>query len=77
MVVHGCPMVILSQKLKLMKNAFKIWKNEIFGDVHKMVATAYYELDSLQQHIDKVTYSEDLHERELIALKNLSTWLIF
>lgn len=48
-----------------------------FGDVHRMVATAYYELDSLQQHVDEVGYSNDLHERKLIGQKNLSTWLIF
>lgn len=32
--VYGCPMSVLSEKLKKLKNEFKIWNKSVFGDVH-------------------------------------------
>lgn len=37
---YGCPMVVLSQKLKALKKELKVWNKEVFGDVNLRVDLA-------------------------------------
>jgi len=45
-------MFILSQKLKMLKEALKLWNKNTFGDVHSQVTLAYKDLDEIQLKID-------------------------
>jgi hypothetical protein len=56
--VSGCPMFILSQKHKLLKEALKVWNKKTFGDVHSQVSLAYKELADIQMNIDAVGSSD-------------------
>ena len=40
--IIGCPMLILSQKLKMLKEALKLWNKNTFGDVHSQVTLVSY-----------------------------------
>lgn len=67
----GCPMFILSQKLKASKSAFKVWNKKTFGDVHMMVSSAQDKLDLVQQQISECGYFDLLHDEEDSAHKEL------
>ncbi|MCH81555.1 hypothetical protein A2U01_0002345, partial [Trifolium medium] len=43
-VVLGCPMFILSKKLKILKDKLKTWNKECFGNVHSLVSSAELKL---------------------------------
>lgn len=47
----GCPMYILSQKLKNLICQLKSWNKEVFGDVHLMINPAQAEVDLVQDQI--------------------------
>jgi hypothetical protein len=49
--VVGCPMYILSQKLKLLKSRLKVWNKESFGNVDDAVRTAEQTLHNIQNNI--------------------------
>jgi len=62
----GCPMYILSEKLKHLKQALKLWNVNTFGNVHNQVKNAKDKVDKIQEEIDSVGHSDDL----MLAEKN-------
>ncbi|XP_019413999.1 PREDICTED: uncharacterized protein LOC109325854 [Lupinus angustifolius] len=66
-----CPMSILSQKLKNLKNEFKVWNVEIFGNVHQMVKFAMAVVDSIQNYISDIGPNEEVLEEERLAKSSL------
>lgn len=60
-------MIILTQKLRAVKEALKIWNKEIFGGVHSIVKSAQADLDLIQNEIDSKGFSEELISAEKIA----------
>lgn len=58
--VAGCPMFILSQKLKYLKSILKCWNKEHFGNVHDKVYLAEEVVNKIQEHISNAGYSDDL-----------------
>ncbi|XP_045787801.1 uncharacterized protein LOC123883120 [Trifolium pratense] len=65
--IYGCPMFILSQKLKTLKSHLKNWNNNVFGNVHLKVEETATHLDLIQQHIDATGYNDILMEQERVA----------
>lgn len=63
----GCPMSIVSQKLKALKAELKSWNMMVFGNVHNRVRTASELVDNIQQQIDLFGPSEILLDREAEA----------
>jgi hypothetical protein len=50
----GCPMYILTRKLKLLKEKLKSWNKETFGNVHDYVTTAETKLQQIGMSVVKV-----------------------
>lgn len=48
----GCPMYVLSQKPKCLKAELKVWKKQVFGNVHLKVEKAMAKLEFFQDKID-------------------------
>jgi hypothetical protein len=69
--VIGCPMFILTKKLKLLKEKLKIWNKECFGNVHDYVVSAEQNLQSIQSQIQNNGPSDDLLNIECEAHKKL------
>ena len=73
--VVGCPMYVLSQKLKMLKDKLKVWNKEIFGDIHVQVKDATTKLDAIQEEIDREGHTNMLMEQEKQAQINLENVL--
>ncbi|GAU35456.1 hypothetical protein TSUD_364120 [Trifolium subterraneum] len=58
--IIGCPMYILSTKLKRLKDKLKVWNKEIFGNVHDGVKEAEQQLQNIQQQIHDFGHSDHL-----------------
>ena len=58
--VVGCPMFILNQKLKTLKQNLKIWNKMVFGNVNILVKEAEQKLVSIQADIDINGVSDSL-----------------
>lgn len=75
--ISGCPMYILSQKLKNLKAILKVWNKEVFGDIHGMVRSAQTNLNGVQQQISVFGYSDELNEQEILAQNKLDQTLSY
>jgi hypothetical protein len=69
--IYGCPMFILSKKLKLLKEKLRTWNKESFGNVHELVSSAELKLQSIQNQIQTSGPSDMLLIEELDAHKRL------
>jgi len=65
--VVGCPMLILSTKLKNLKAKLKIWNKEVFGNIHESVSTAEANLNHIQSQINLNGHSDPLLNLEKAA----------
>jgi len=71
--IVGCPMFVLNQKLKILKQKLKIWNKIVFGNVHNLVKEADKKLSIVQSNIDLLGISDSLmeeHKAAQIALEN-------
>jgi hypothetical protein len=66
-VVVGCPMYILTQKLKMLKAKLRVWNKSCFGNVHDNVIAAEVKLQQIQQQIQQNGYSYALLNEEKLA----------
>jgi exonuclease III len=66
-VIVGCPMFILSQKLKILKEKLKVWNKTCFGNVHENVNSAELKLQQIQQQIQDSGHTDALLNEEKIA----------
>ncbi|GAU41845.1 hypothetical protein TSUD_177560 [Trifolium subterraneum] len=66
-VIVGCPMYILSQKLKTLKEKLNAWNKENFGNVHDYVFNAKQNLHQIQDKIQLHGHTDDLLSEEKIA----------
>jgi hypothetical protein len=57
-LVVDCPMFILSQKLKFLKQKLKVWNKDRFGNVHNLVKHSEIELQVIQERIDSSGHSD-------------------
>lgn len=73
--VVGCPMYILSRKLKILKENLKTWNKVTFGNIHSQLKLATQKLDDIQADIDRLGYNDHLMEQEKIAQINLENML--
>lgn len=62
--LFGCPMAILSQKLKALKKELKVLNRDVFGDINNNVQAAQAEVDQIQCIIDSSSYDDNLHNEE-------------
>jgi len=62
--IIGCPMFVLSEKLKLLKAALKQWNKDTFGNVNDQVLTAKQNLDNIQDEIDTLGPTDNLMLQE-------------
>lgn len=65
--ILGCPMRVLSQKLKNLKAKLKSWNKGTFGDVHIRVDKAMKELNQIQELMDNAGFFDNLFEQEKSA----------
>ncbi|GAU13228.1 hypothetical protein TSUD_245980 [Trifolium subterraneum] len=75
-VVNGCPMYVLSQKLKSLKANLKSWNKDSFGNIHSNVKQAYQNADDIHNLIDSNGPNELLLDQEKIAQINLEKALL-
>jgi exonuclease III len=66
-VVVGCPMFVLSQKLKNLKAKLKVWNKVTFGNVHDLVTTTELKLQQIQSQIQENGHSDALLLEEKLA----------
>jgi hypothetical protein len=62
--VVGCPMFILNQKLKSLKQKLKIWNKTVFGNINILVKEAEQKLISIQAKIDINDASDALLDQQ-------------
>jgi hypothetical protein len=62
--IIGCPMYILSEKLKLLKLELITWNKNIFGNVHDHVSLVVKKLDSIQEEINVRGCLDELFDQE-------------
>jgi hypothetical protein len=62
--VIGCPMFVLSRKLKMLKTKLKSWNKECFGNVHDVINTAEQNLQLIQDQIHHIGHTDTLAEQE-------------
>jgi ribonuclease HI len=65
--VVGCPMFILTQKLKLVKDKLKTWNKTCFGNVTDLVCSAELKLSHIQAQIQAHGHSDALLLEENLA----------
>lgn len=59
------------RKLRPLKNTFKDWNKNDFGNVHENVNKALSMVDQIQQQISSIGFSDELHEAEIKAQLDL------
>lgn len=69
--VIGCPMFILTKKLKILKDKLKIWNKEVFGNVHDYVKQSELNLSLIQDQIHSDGPSDSLLNLEKNAQSDL------
>ncbi|CAL0306454.1 unnamed protein product [Lupinus luteus] len=69
--VIGCPMYVLSQKLKLLKSDLRIWNKNIFGDVHQRVSLAKANVEAIQNCIQNSDPDTSMQDQEDLAQSEL------
>ncbi|PNX60507.1 hypothetical protein L195_g051967 [Trifolium pratense] len=74
-VVVGCPVYVLTQKLKFLKESLKIWNKNTFGNVHSNVKIASQKLDDIQHVLDSIGPTDVLLDQQNIAQINLDNAL--
>jgi hypothetical protein len=67
----GCPMFVLSKKLKLLKESLKTWNKDCFGNMHACVTSAEQNPNSIQDHLQTNGPSDELLNEEFIAQQKL------
>ncbi|CAL0318886.1 unnamed protein product [Lupinus luteus] len=65
--VCGCPMFILSNKLKRLKMVLKDWNANVFGNLHQRVKEAWSNVDTIQRCINDNGPDNDLLKQESLA----------
>ncbi|GAU16832.1 hypothetical protein TSUD_367790 [Trifolium subterraneum] len=65
--ILGCPMYVLSEKLKILKNNLKTWNKNIFGNVHENVKRQRIKVDEIQRLLDLNGPSDALLDKEKLA----------
>jgi hypothetical protein len=73
--VPGCPMFVLGQKLKTLKEQLKIWNKVNFGNITANVKAATDRVDEIQMMIDINGASDALLDQEKLAQINLENVL--
>ncbi|XP_058759734.1 uncharacterized protein LOC131633041 [Vicia villosa] len=68
---HGCPMFILDQKLKHLKNRLKLWNKTTFRNVNDKVTEAGNKLKAIQTDIERLGYTDSLRDQEVSAQHDL------
>lgn len=66
--IHGCPMFLLSDKLKILKGNLKGWNHNTFGNMHLMVKEVEYKLNQVQ-----IKIQDEIHSKELRTLEKCCT----
>jgi exonuclease III len=62
--VIGCPMFVLSKKLKILKDTLKVWNKDVFGNVHDHLKLAEDKVNSIQADINSNGHSDRLMDLE-------------
>ncbi|MCH90684.1 RNA-directed DNA polymerase (Reverse transcriptase) [Trifolium medium] len=73
--VVGCPMYVISEKLKILKNNLKIWNKNVFGNIHETVKLSRIKVDEIQALLDSNGPSDALLDQEKLAQVNLENAL--
>ncbi|KAF1892225.1 hypothetical protein Lal_00036586 [Lupinus albus] len=74
--VVGCPMFVLSQKLRILKNEFKVWNVQVFGNIQERVKQAMSNVAAIQDVINYFGSDEDLLHQEFLAQSELLQALV-
>ena len=69
--IVGCPMYVLTNKLKALKNKLKIWNKDVFGNIHSYVTEAEQGLQDIQHQIHLNGHNDVLMQDEKNAQLNL------
>ncbi|CAI8586622.1 unnamed protein product [Vicia faba] len=69
--VVGCPMFVLSEKLRLLKNNLKSWNKNTFGNSHHLVDEEVEKLTYVQGKIQVDGYTEALRSEEKLCMSRL------
>ena len=69
MAVVGCHMLVLTKKLKALKEKLKSWNKTCFGIVHENVKHAESKLQEIQNQIQAIGHNDDLLNAEKEAHK--------
>jgi hypothetical protein len=69
--VVGCPMYVLSEKLKRLKNDLKAWNKNVFGNIHENVKLSRLKVDEIQALLDSNGPSDALLDQQKVAQVNL------
>ncbi|CAL0327859.1 unnamed protein product [Lupinus luteus] len=70
--VVGCPMYVLSKKLRNLKAALKVWNREVFGNLHLKVKNAMEKVENIQLRMSNLGQDQHLLDQENSARNDLS-----
>ncbi|KAE9619301.1 putative endonuclease/exonuclease/phosphatase [Lupinus albus] len=70
-VVHGCPMFVLSHEPRMLKKDLRHWNIHVFGDVHQRVKNAYNAVEVIQMCINESGLDAELLNQENMAQNDL------
>lgn len=69
--IVGCPMLVLSKKLQILKSNLKMWNKTVFGNVHQLVSQAESNLQNIQNQIQTNGHTDTLIQQEKKAQGDL------
>lgn len=75
--VFGCPMSVLSMKLKNLKIELRSWNNLVFGNVRLRVQNALSAVNDIQKQITSLGSNDNLMEQEALAQVELQQALLY
>ncbi|KAF1892197.1 hypothetical protein Lal_00036556 [Lupinus albus] len=74
--VVGCPMFVLSHKLRILKKEFKVWNVQVFGNIQERVKQDMTNVAAIQDVINSIGSDGDLLNQEHLAQSDLLQALV-
>lgn len=73
----GCPLQVVTKKLKVVKRKLKDWNHRVFWDISQYVQQAQDIVDSIQSCIVTLNFFDSVHDQEKKAINSLQESLLY
>ncbi|XP_019450480.1 PREDICTED: uncharacterized protein LOC109352716 [Lupinus angustifolius] len=69
--VIGCPMFVLAQNLRMLKQELKEWNKNVFGNIHLRVSQAKLKVEEIQRCMELIEPDQDLLDQDTLTQNEL------